>query len=158
MAIHKIDGVDGVNNFPKKFVTLYCSDSSISKGQWVALDVSNTENGLGGSVKLAPVGGASNQSGAMCFGIATETLSAAGNLVVQTAGKFEDAYVVNNIAAGDHLIGPLNGATAGSADEPTSSTFGGPYIGYALETEGTGSGESGTALRADVMIIDQGLF
>ena len=168
MAIHKVDGVDGDANFPKKFVRLnitLSASASITKGQAVALDLDDTTNGLGGSVKLAPVGAASNQAGAMCFGIANETItnpsSSVSNsfvLQVQTAGKFEDAFVVDGIAAGETLVGPLNGATAGSLSEVTSSTFGGPIFGYALETEGTGTGESGTALRADIMIIDQGLF
>jgi hypothetical protein len=102
----------------------------------------------------------------MCFGIAAETITNPSGsdtlsipLKVQTAGKFEDAYVVNNVAIGETLVGPIySTGTAGSADEVTSSTWGGPVIGYALETEGTGAGESGTDLRADVMIIDQGLF
>ena len=168
MAIHKVDGVDGDANFPKKFVRLnitLSASASITKGQAVALDLADTTNGLGGSVKLAPVGGAGNQAGAMCFGIANETITNPSSsdaksfvLQVQTAGKFEDAFVTNNVAAGDTLVGPLNGAVAGTLDEVTSSTFGGPIFGYALETEGTGAGESGTDLRADIIIIDQGLF
>tara|TARA_R110000824_G_scaffold261716_1_gene450470 strand:- start:103 stop:585 length:483 start_codon:yes stop_codon:yes gene_type:complete len=160
MAVHKVDGVDGVNNFPRKFVTLYTAATSITKGQWVQIDNGDTTNGLGGSVKLATVGANSNESGPMCFGVATETITAAGNITIQTAGKFEDAYVVNaaDSVVGHALVGPLNGATAGSASAQTAATFGGSVIAYALEVEGTGGTESGTALRCDVMIVDQGFF
>ena len=160
MAVHKVDGVDGVNNFPRKLVTLYTAATDITKGQWVQIDNGDTTNGLGGSVKLATVGANSNESGPMCFGVATETITAAGNITIQTAGKFEDAYVVNaaDSVVGHALVGPLNGATAGSASAQTAATFGGSVIAYALEVEGTGGTESGTALRCDVMIVDQGFF
>ena len=54
MAIYKVDGVDGVNQFPKKFVTLYASEV-ITKGMLVALDLSDTTNGLGASIRPADV-------------------------------------------------------------------------------------------------------
>jgi len=151
MAIHKIDGVDGVNHFPKKFVTLYCESSSISAGQWVMFGT-DTTNGLGGSVKLAA--SVSTNGNSAVVGIATETLTAAGNLVVQTAGKYENAYVDTDIAVGLGLSGC--NTTAGSASLTDANTF--QVIGVALETEGTSTGESGTAERADVMIVDQGFF
>ena len=160
MAIHKIDGVDGTNHFPKKFVTLYTASTSIAKGQFVAIDLADTTNGLGASVKLCPAGAASNQAGDLCFGVATETIDAAGNITIQTAGKFENAYVVNGVEAGDALVGTLNGEAPGSACAQTAATFDGPVVAYSLQSEGSSGAtpQSGTDLRADIMIIDQGLF
>tara|TARA_R100000231_G_scaffold30893_2_gene27184 strand:- start:5228 stop:5707 length:480 start_codon:yes stop_codon:yes gene_type:complete len=159
MAIHKVDGVDGDANFPKKFVTLH-GTAAITKGQCVQIDTDDTTNGLGGSVKIATVGANANESGPMCFGVAAETITEAGTIKIQTAGKFEDAFVVDaaDTVVGHALVGPLNGATAGSLSAQTAATFGGPVVAYAIEVEGTGTGESGTALRCDIMIIDQGLF
>ena len=62
MAIHKIDGVDGVDNFPKKTVTLYAS-GACTAGMFVALTADDT-NGLGASCANAPLGaGAATASG-----------------------------------------------------------------------------------------------
>ena len=58
MAIHKVDGVDGTNNFPKKFVTLYAS-GACTEGKFVSITTTATPNGLGSSVADAEVGAAS---------------------------------------------------------------------------------------------------
>ena len=52
MSIHKIDGGPGGenNHFPKKFVTLYSADASITAGDWVMIHPTDTTNGLGASV------------------------------------------------------------------------------------------------------------
>ena len=155
MAIHKIDGVDavdgsstGINSFPKKFVTLYCT-AAVTAGRWVSIHATDDENGLGASVVLAPVGPSSTASNAATFGIATETTTAAGNLRVQTAGKYENAYVDGSTTVGLPLTGPLSGGTAGMASLLAETTYG-PVIGVALESDATN--------LADVMIIDQGFF
>tara|TARA_Y100000004_G_scaffold78964_1_gene88827 strand:+ start:153 stop:806 length:654 start_codon:yes stop_codon:yes gene_type:complete len=102
MAIHKIDGVDGVNNFPKKFVTLYASEA-VTKGDFVGVDLSDTTNGLGASVR--PLDVADGLSGStLVLGVATETVSATTNVQIQTAGKFENANVAATVAAGDKLF------------------------------------------------------
>jgi len=147
MAIHKIDGVDGDAHFPKKTVTLYAS-GACTKGYFVAI-TTDTTNGLGGSVANAAVGPGSTESNARTFGIATETVAAGANVVVQTAGKYENAYVDGSTAAGDALTGPLSGGTAGMASLLAETTFG-PTVAVALEAD------SGNL--ADVMIVDQGFF
>mgnify|MGYP003627311482 CR=1 FL=1 len=66
MAVHKIDGVDGTNHFPKKLVTLYAS-GACTAGYFVAI-TADTTNGLGGSVSNAVVGPGSTESEALTFG------------------------------------------------------------------------------------------
>jgi len=107
MAIHKIDQVDGVNHFPKKFVTLRASEA-ITKGDLVALDLSDSTNGLGASIRPADV--ATDASGGVypiALGFATETAAAGAECKVQTAGKFVDANVHSDTVAGDSLYASI---------------------------------------------------
>ena len=102
MAIHKIDGYDGTDNFPKKFVTLYASEACTA-GDWVGIDLSDTTNGLGGSVRPLDVDDGLSGS-TLPLGIATETVALATNVKVQTAGKYVDANVASTVAAGDKVF------------------------------------------------------
>ena len=142
MAIHKIDGVDGDANFPKKFVTLYCTEA-ISAGEWVSIDTGDTTNGLGGSVEKAL---ATAHGCVGVVGVATETTTAAGNVKIQTAGKFENAFVTTSITANKALVVDT---TAGRADEAAATDVVSPCA-ITLETAASN--------LADVMIIDQGYF
>lgn len=150
MAIHKIDGVDGVNHFPKKLVTLH-GTAAITKASWVMFDLTNSTNGLGGSVVTAAATGGGEQ---LTIGIATETTSAAGTLTIQTAGKFEDANVGTSVAIGESLV--VSAATGSAAGRVVTYVAGdvAPICAVALETEPGGGGTN----TADVMIIDQGFF
>jgi len=149
MAIHKIDGVDGVNNFPKKFVTLYCS-APITKGDWVVIDLANTENGRGGSVKKFAAGSALD---ATTFGIATETKTAAGNLTIQTAGLCDFALMTASVAAGAALV--CDGATAGAASAAAGGDAAAPCGIYVAADGSTASVAAASNL---VLIADQGYF
>ena len=150
MAVHKIDGVDGVDNFPKKFVTLY-GTAAITKGSWVMLDLTDSTNGLGGSVVTAAATANGEQ---LAFGVAAETTTAAGNIKIQTAGKFEDATVGTPVAIGESLVvSAATGSGAGRAVTYVASDVA-PICGIALESEPGGGGTN----TADVMIIDQGYF
>ena len=165
MAIHKVDGVDGVNNFPKKFVTLHAL-AAITKGEIVAIETDTTvtdyaKNGLGASVIKST--GTSGDEG-LVLGVAAETITAAGDLKIQTAGKFVDAIVVDGVTRGEILV--PSSVTAGAL-APIEVAFDDTFnrddlkfarVAVALESEGTGGTESGTALKADIMIIDQGYF
>ena len=146
MAIHKIDGVDGVNNFPKKFVTLYCS-AAITKGDWVVIDISDTTNGRGGSVKKF-AGGSSLD--ATAFGVATETKTAAGNLKIQTAGLCDFALMTGSVASGSALA--CDGATAGAASAAAGGDAAAPCGIY------VGAAGSAAAASNLVLIADQGYF
>ena len=149
MAIHKIDGVDGDNNFPKKFVTLYCT-GAVTKGDWVQIETDTgvtgyAENGLGASVTKADAVADGNMA---VIGVATETKTAAGNLKVQTAGKFVDANVADAVNAGDALV--VDDTEAGRAVKIAASDLA-TACGLALD-----AGDSDN--NADVLIIDQGYF
>ena len=155
MAIHKVDGVDGENNFPKKFVRLrtkVAAGDTLSAGDWVAIDLVDTENGLGGTAVKAPAtaGGA-----AFTFGVATETIdnSSGGALkyeviTIQTAGKYVNANVATASTAGLALTVD-NATDAGRADIRVDGDEA-PPCAVALE--------DATSNTADVMIINKGYF
>tara|TARA_R100000152_G_C6657501_1_gene97312 strand:+ start:83 stop:511 length:429 start_codon:yes stop_codon:yes gene_type:complete len=142
MAIHKVEGVDGDANFPKKFVRLHCTEA-ISAGEWVSIDTGDTTNGLGGSVEKAL---ATTNGCVGVVGVATETTTAAGVVKIQTAGKFENAFVTTSITANKALVVDT---TAGRADEAAATDLVSPCA-ITLETAASN--------LADVMIIDQGYF
>ena len=152
MSVHKIDGGPGGenNHFPKKFVTLYAS-VACNRSDWVML-TSDTTNGLVASVAPSNVTG--NNEGAI-FGIATETVAAGEEVVVQIAGKYENANVANSAAAfGDRLIAS---STAGRAVEAT--TIDTTSVAAALDFTVCGIAlEAASGNLADVMIKNQGYF
>ena len=166
MAIHKIDGVDGVNNFPKKFVTLQCS-GTVTKGDWVAIDLDDTTNGLGATCEKATAALPD-----LMFGVATSTLTAAGELRVQVAGLYGDdttgggATVHADTAAGDFLVADIatagqavpvdnDVAVAGNSQANIKAVLKCARVGVALRDDGTGDYAAG---ETTVMIIDQGYF
>ena len=165
MAIHKIDGVDGANHFPKKFVTLYAVEI-VTKDYWVAIHPTDTVNGLGASVKQADVDDA-DQS--MIFGVATETVAAGKNVRIQVAGKYTNgAFVEGATVVGDALccstvdgqatqVDALGYGSAGAIAASVAYTT----VGVALAADASGNDDSGVTLAtnyAHVMIFDQGLF
>ena len=163
MAIHKIDGYDGTDNFPRKFVTLYSADAAsnaISKGDFVRIDVGDSTNGLGNSVEQSP--SATGAGDPLVFGIATHALSVAGNLTVQTAGKYGDetagggANVHTEINAASL---PFTGGDSGGVGtvelyaSGTHTTSG--ILGVSLNA--AGAGDYG-ANECTVLLFDKGLF
>jgi len=166
MAIHKIDGVDNVNHFPKKFVTLYTADTSITAGDFVMIDPLDTTNGLGASVRQAESGYNANIQEGLCIGVAVATTTAAGEIKVQVAGKYENANVATSVECGDRLVMT---STVGQAAEATTlacqtnaDALDRNVVAVALETGNTAATGtepfSGTANKADVLIIDHGFF
>lgn len=157
MAIHKVDGVDGNNHFPKKFVTLRvraAAGATITKGDWIKVYLTDTENGLGGTATIASNTANGEQ---MVFGVITETFdNSAGaaeafkNIRIQTAGKFVDANVDVSMTAGQALVVSNAGTAALGKAQVLAATDVVPCCGFSLEAD--------TAGKADVMIIDQGLF
>ena len=148
MAIHKIDGVDGVNNFPKKFVTL-TADGTISKNDWVAIDTA-TDNGLGSCVVAADTDTTGHDS--LIFGIATEAATDGDTVKIQTAGKYDTANVQGDTVYGDALVASSVAGQATQADtlSAASASYAFVVCGVALEAD--------TANLAAVMITDQGYF
>ena len=157
MAVHKIDGVDGTDSFPRKFVTLRANEA-VTKGYWVAIDTSDTTNGLGSGVKHA---NSADGDASTIFGVATATADAGAQVRIQTAGKFGDigAFVQADTAAGEALICSAVDGQATQADTEPGAEY--TNVGFALAADATGTDDSGTAVAANyahVMIRDQGLF
>ena len=147
MAIHKVDGVDGTDNFPKKVVTLY-ANAAVTKGDWVKIDIGNDQNGRGASV-MTTAAGSVNQA----FGVALETVAAGNNVQIQTGGLNDAALMLASQAAGTALI--CDGGTAGAA-----STFGADEAAApcGIYVSSDGSTASVAAATNRVLIIDQGYF
>mgnify|MGYP003117620108 CR=1 FL=1 len=155
MAIYKKDGVDGVNSFPRKLVTLVCSltaGSSIAKGDWVQIDTSITTEGVGSGCKTSTSAGV-----AMVFGVATETVTnntsstATFNIQVQTAGRCTFAKLnVSEIANGQAITGH-DGTTDGVGHLYDAADIN-PICGICLAEAADDTAAS------TVMIIDQGYF
>lgn len=148
MAIHKVDGVDGDANFPKKFVTLYASEA-ITKGMLVALDLSDTTNGAGASIRPADVATDATAGGGqpIVLGIATETVAAAKYCKVQTAGKFVDATVHTDTVIGDSLYASIVAGTAYPAAEA--------YAGINVETKDPGAGANTNIAIDGILTTDE---
>ena len=153
MAIYKKDGVDGDNSFPRKLVTLKISlaaAASITKGQWVAIDTSITDDGVGSGCKITTA------SGELTFGVANETVTNSASTTqvlpvqIQTAGRFVGASVDKDvsIAAGDGLDG-RGDADGRAGKHAESDAFG--ACGVALTAPATDE-------TATVMIIDKGYY
>jgi hypothetical protein len=87
MAVHKIDGVDGVVNYPKKFVTLW-ADVAITKGDVVCVSTTTT-NGEG--LHVTNTGDSLADGSFRVAGVAAETVAALAPVRVQTAGYNADA-------------------------------------------------------------------
>ena len=161
MAIHKVDGVDGVSSFPKKFVTLH-GVAAIAKGAWVRIDLDSADaskNGLGASVEESPADVAAGDP--LVFGVATEAITAAGSIRIQTAGLYGDgttgggALTDAGVSAGDPLCAGDDG-TAGQIDKYEAGTHTNANIcGVAITADD--AGDYG-ANEATVMIVDQGFF
>mgnify|MGYP003116714357 CR=1 FL=1 len=147
MAIHKIDGVDNVNHFPKKIVTLYAA-AVVTKGDWVEIDIGDVVNGRGASVKTTVA-----SSLRQAFGVATETVAAGSNVRIQTAGLNTAVKMVISVPAGAALS--CDGTTAGAASATGGDELA-PMCGLHISLDG--STVSVAAATNTCMIIDQGYF
>ncbi len=140
----KIDGVDSVTSgFPRKIVTLHTAATAITAGDAVEIDPAVTTYGAGASVVRANT---STLGEALTIGVAIETITAAGFIQVQVAGKYVGANVADASAAGD-MLGA--GATAGRFATVDNS---GELTHAVALTDGS------TGNTADIMIIDKGWF
>lgn len=145
MSINKADSLDGKANEHNGFRTMYAT-AAVTAGNFVAINVTDTENGRGYSVRHSTVTGL--EEGAIC-GVATETLTAAGYVRVQTRGKYVNANLTTGVLAGELLIAS---SSAGRAIESntlsgnTNTDYDYLVIGMALENEASNVG--------DVMLFD----
>ena len=152
MAVHKIDGVDGVVNYPRKFVTLWSDGAAIAKGDVVQISTSTTY-GIGLTVTQAD-----HQDGQYVVGIAMEAAgTTAIPIRVQVAG-FNDIAVANVIidifdmvGVDDSDHGEMNtvGGTAGA-----TVAFSTQVQAFALCIRAYTAGNSDGA----IMIYDHGFY
>ena len=152
MAIYKKDGVDGVNSFPRKLVGLKISiadGSSVTVGDWMAIDTSFTTEGVGAGCKVTT---ASDET---VFGVSTQTISNSTgatktyDIVVQTAGRFVDANINSSAVAPGNGLDGHDGATNGRAGLHAETDAAGA-CGIVLTDGGSNLGT--------VMIIDKGYY
>ena len=154
MAIHKIDGVDGVNNFPKKFVTLHAL-AGVTQGDILMIESDSTvtdadKNGIGASVVAATCAGTTGAEGFLIVGVAAETTTAAGPVKIQTAGKFENANCHTDVIRFDGIV-VLNGTAGQGVAYSATTTLTMPFA-VALEDAAS------TGAATDIMIMDRGFF
>lgn len=154
MAIQKADGVDAYNNFPSKFIKVYCT-GAVNAGDVVELDFSATRSPLqstdavGLSVKKA----AATANLPFACGVATETISAAGYVQVQYAGYNaavtpDAAIAVGTFVGSDDANAGRIQAFAGNV----SATAG--HIGFVVDAYVAGAGTNDGA----IILIDKGYF
>lgn len=106
MSVHKIDGVDGVTNKPRRHVVLYAA-AAVTAAQVVVIDTADTTNGAGFSVKKSAV-----NDDPLAIGVADETVAAAREIRVQIAGYRDDCTArTGDIAVGQQV--GCAGTTAG---------------------------------------------
>lgn len=145
MAIHKADGVDGQNNFVVKKVLLYAA-AAVAVGDCVMIDIADTTNGLGNSIKVSD---AANSP--LAFGVALTAVGASGGYVqVQTSGPCVNLVTANGVIATLKMIGSN---VAGDVSE----------CGAAIDEDNWAFAvcvEAFTAGNADgtMLIIDKGWF
>tara|TARA_R110002012_G_scaffold190787_1_gene358420 strand:- start:83 stop:547 length:465 start_codon:yes stop_codon:yes gene_type:complete len=154
MAIHKIDGVDAVNNFPKKFVVLHAL-AAVTKGDILMIETDTgvtdyNKNGLGASVAKAVGASTTGDEGLAVIGVAAETITAAGPVKIQTAGKFENANVHTDVTRFEGIV-VLDG-TAGQGVAWTAATT--LTLPFAIALQDAPS----TGAATDIMIMDKGFF
>ena len=161
MAIHKVDGVDGDANFPKKYVTLWCSDTSgVTKGDFMSIESDSTatdatKNGLGATVIQANVTGNNEK---FVFGIVTETTTAAGYVKIQTAGKFSDANVASTVAIGEKLVASSTDGRAQDQAQLHGTPNAAELVTTATYAVAAVALTAASSNKSDVLIIDQGYF
>ena len=155
MAVHKIDGVSGVDHFPTKFIELYAA-AATTDGDWAAIDLGDTTNTLGASVEQ---GTAAAET--LWFGVFGRTTAAGLPARVQIAGRRAGANVDSTVVAGDRLV---SGANAGRAIEIESArvvnaTVNQANVMIALNFQPVGIAlGAAVTLTAPVLITDQGYF
>ena len=144
MAVHKVDGVDGVNHFPKKFVTLTAT-AAITKGDVVMIDTGTTTNGAGMHVKKTDA--ADDQ---LQIGVAAEAASASGDEIrIQVAGFNADCTDSGSGITAGLLVGC---DTAGKVETVSDQTATTKYFAVCVTTFTSGGTEG------EIMIVDHGFY
>lgn len=156
MAIKKVDSLDGRTQYADSFVTMF-GVAAINADAWVAIDVNDTTDGRGNSVRMADADAAGDegvQSRGMLCGIAMEATTAAGYLRIQVGGFHASARVDAGVVQGDRLIA---GNTAGQARrfQDAAPTPNAAELQAALAFTVAGMALTDVAAgRSDVLLVD----
>ena len=153
MAIHKIDGVDGVVNYPKKFVTLWttlAASASITKGDVVILETDITQaNGEGLYVQPSDA-----SDSVITVGVAAETVTNPAGATrdhpirVQVAGYNDTCTSAASIAL-DVLV-----SSSASGDVRTAADTSNTAKPFAICVNAF----AGTTNDGAILIFDHGMY
>ncbi len=146
MAIHKIDGVDNVNHFPRKFVTLTAA-GTITAGQIVSIDTGTTTNGAGMHVVAC-----TTLDDELVIGVAAEAASSGDEVKVQVAGMNADTTAGGAVSAGT-LIGCSTGSAPAVLSAANTTTRAFAVCTKAFTTDPTVNYTDG-----EIMIFDHGFY
>ena len=163
MAIQKADGVDAYNNFPSKFIEVYCrvpNGASLSVGNVVVLDttadrsVDQVADPYGFVVtKAAATNNLPLALGVACSAVPLNSTGAAIYVLVQVQyAGYNDAVVSDGAISRGAFIG-TDGATAGAvqAFSGTNRSDSADYFGVCVK-------EFTTTTDGAIIILDKGFF
>tara|TARA_R110000851_G_C12712778_1_gene527533 strand:- start:50 stop:523 length:474 start_codon:yes stop_codon:yes gene_type:complete len=156
MAIYKTDGVDGNNHLPKKFVTLNTIipvSTTITKGELLMIDTSETTNGMGMNVIQA-----TGADLATVIGVAAETIANSSasvvkttNISVQVAGLNQDCTASSGaVVRAGYLVGSATVQVEEIGDY--SSTITTRPIGLCVDQLTASTADGG------IMLFDHGFY
>ena len=156
MAIYKTDGVDGNNHLPKKFVTLNTIipvSTTITKGELLMIDTSETDNGMGMNVIQA-----TGADLATVIGVAAETIANSSasvvkttNISVQVAGLNQDCTASSGaVVRAGYLVGSATVQVEEIGDY--SSTITTRPIGLCVDQLTASTADGG------IMLFDHGFY
>ena len=156
MAIYKTDGVDGNNHLPKKFVTLNTIipvSTTITKGELLMIDTSETTNGMGMNVIQA-----TGADLATVIGVAAETIANSSasvvkttNISVQVAGLNQDCTASSGaVVRAGYLVGSATVQVEEIADYSSAITT--RPIGLCVDQLTASTADGG------IMLFDHGFY
>ena len=148
MAIHKIDGVDGVVSYPKKFVTLY-AQGALTKGDVVGIGTTVT-NGAGLHVAHSDGGIALVTGSIRAVGIVTETVADGAEVQVQVAGYNDMATAGGIIVYAAEVMFDI--ATPGRVITTTARSITVKPFGICVDAFTSGNADGA------IMIYDHGIY
>jgi len=153
MAVHKIDGVDGVVNYPKKFVTLW-AQGALTKGDVVGIGTTTT-NGDGQHVAHTDATTALIDGSVRIVGVAAETVADLAPVMVQVAGYNSDVTSGAAISFGEEVMFDLAtpAAKAGGIIKTTARSLTIKPFGICVTAYSGADVKTGA-----IMIFDHGIY
>ena len=132
---------EGGDTSNRRQVETFLAGGAIAKGDWVALDTSQT--GADRALFVVEAAGVAITGNAAAMGVALADAAADERIDVVVAGYVAEANVAGATVAGDALVGPIG--TAGEAAIEVPGTTTGAVCGIALDAD--------TSNVAPVMVV-----